>query len=242
MKVTVIAETKLTLEFYELEQVKRARPDQLQGTDSEVLAEFAGRVCYDSFGVGRDSDGFAANIVEHKHFNVLYHPHYSLFIEGVSRNLSHELVRHHVGFSPSQRSTRYCDESESPVVHHPQVQAILDEEGGMKADLLFDLAELTGEGRDTYRRVIDKLKERGLDRKTAQGAAARYLPNGIETELVWSGNLYAFTSMLERRTALVADEEFRLLGVEMLRKLTAKAPRYFRPLAIKCGLIDEVKS
>lgn len=237
MRVTVIAETKLTPEFYGLEQVKRARPDQLCGTDSEVLAEFAGRVCYDSFGVGRDSDGFAANIVEHGHFNVLYHPWYSLFIEGVSRNLSHELVRHHVGFSPSQRSTRYCDESESPVVHHPQVQAIDAKSVGVKRRI----EEFEAAMRLAYNAVVDTLTEQGCDRKTAQGAAARILPNGIETELVWSGNLYAFMSMLERRTALVADEEFRLLGVEMLRKITAKAPRYFRPLAIKCGLIDEVK-
>jgi thymidylate synthase (FAD) len=238
VRVTVIAETKLTPEFYELEQVKRARPDQLCGTDSEVLAEFAGRVCYDSFGVGRDSDGFAANIVEHGHFNVLYHPHYSMFIEGVSRNLSHELVRHHVGFSPSQRSTRYCDESESPVVHHPQVQAIDAKYVGVKRRI----DEFETAMRLAYNAVVDTLTEQGCDRKTAQGAAARILPNGIETVLVWSGNLYAFMSMLERRTALVADEEFRLLGVEMLREITAKAPRYFRPLAIKCGLIDEVKS
>lgn len=238
MRVTLIAETKLTLEFYKLEQVKRARPDQLCGTDSEVLAEFAGRVCYDSFGVGRDSDGFAANIVEHGHFNVLYHPHYSMFIEGVSRNLSHELVRHHVGFSPSQRSTRYCDESLSPTVNHPAVQRLNGEAGQKVASAL---EECENANLQAYTIIVDVLTKQGCDRKTAQGAAARVLPNGIETELVWSGNLYAFMSMLERRTESVADEEFRLLGVEMLRKLTAKAPRYFSPLAIKCGLIDEVK-
>lgn len=239
MRVTLIAETKLTPEFYELEQVKRARQDQLCGTDGEVLAEFAGRVCYDSFGVGRDSDGFAANIVEHGHFNVLYHPHYSLFIEGVSRNLSHELVRHHVGFSPSQRSTRYCDESLSPTVNHPAVQRLSGEAGQKVANAL---DECENANFQAYTIIVDTLTEQGCDRKTAQGAAARVLPHGLETELVWSGNLYAFMSMLERRTALVADEEFRLLGVEMLRKITAKAPRYFKPLAIKCGLIDEVKS
>jgi thymidylate synthase ThyX len=42
-----------------------------------------------------------------------------MWITGVSRNLSHELVRHHVGFSPSQRSTRYVDERDSAVVDHP---------------------------------------------------------------------------------------------------------------------------
>lgn len=241
MRVTLIAETKLTPEFYELEQVKRARQDQLCGTDGEVLAEFAGRVCYDSFGVGRDSDGFAANIVEHKHFNVLYHPWYSLFIEGVSRNLSHELVRHHIGFTPSQRSTRYCDEGESPTLNHPEVERL----GGMDAmQVKAAIDDARTAARFAYRTIVEVLSRNGCERKSAQGAAARILPHGLETELVWSGNLYAFMSMLERRTALVADEEFRLLGVEMLRKLTAKAPRYFRPLAIKCGLLtdSEVKS
>lgn len=202
---------------------KRARPDQLQGTDAERLAEYAGRKCYDSFGRGRDSAAFAENILEHGHVNVLYHAWFSLDIEGVSRNLTHELVRHHVGFSPSMRSTRYCYEGASKTVEHPVLRGLERTEAHAKAEAAFDRA-----WREAYDHTIQALVAAGHDKKTAHGAAARYLPNGIETSLVWSGNIAAFRSLLERRSIEgVVDAEFVELCAAMREVLRPLAPAYF---------------
>lgn len=204
----------------DIEEFRRCRSDQMQGSEGEKIAEFAGRGCYDSFGRGRSSDDFHANILEHYHPNVLYHSHFVLWITGVTRNLSHELVRHHVGFSPSQRSTRYVNEVESKVLMHPD----LDD---LTPDLLEKLVAFDTAWRDAYKGVVDHMVTKGHDRKTAQGAAARILPNGIETRLTWSGNAAAFLQMFPRRDAEVVDKEFRILVAKMWQVIRPEMPRYF---------------
>src|SRR5580704_12547086 len=82
---------------------------------AEALAEIAGRVCYMSFGKGRKSNReYLDNILTSKHGSVL--------ITGVSRALTHELVRHRAGFAYSQLSQRYVDESEARYVVPPLYQ------------------------------------------------------------------------------------------------------------------------
>src|SRR5215813_14738985 len=79
---------------------------------SEVLTEVAGRTCYMSFGKGRKSNQeYLENILSSKHGSVLEHAVWNLLFTGVSRSLTHELVRHRAGFGYSQLSQRYVDES-----------------------------------------------------------------------------------------------------------------------------------
>lgn len=228
MKVELIARPSFVGE--DTDEGLRCRDDQLTGTDGEKVAEFAGRVCYESWGKGRDSDAFAANILDHFHPNVLYHSVFVMSISGISRNLSHELVRHHVGFSPSQRSTRYVDERNTRVIDHPVIGA----DRSLMSDAWDeDYGRFAESFRALYARTVDELIAQGHDRKTARGAAARYLPNGIETRLVWSGNAAAFLSMIPRRsTPKVVDEEFRLLAKAMLDILKEEMPRYFAHLEV----------
>src|SRR5213076_1358522 len=49
------------------------------------------------------------------------HANYSLLLEGVSRSLTHELVRHRAGFAYSQLSQRYVDESQANFVVPPAI-------------------------------------------------------------------------------------------------------------------------
>ena len=89
----------------------------------EVLGEIAGRTCYMSFGKGRKSNReYLENILSSKHGSVLEHAVWNLLITGVSRALTHELVRHRAGFGYSQLSQRYVDESEARYVVPPLYQ------------------------------------------------------------------------------------------------------------------------
>ena len=89
----------------------------------EALAEIAGRVCYMSFGKGRKSNReYLENILASKHGSVLEHAVWCLLITGVSRALTHELVRHRAGFGYSQLSQRYVDESDARYVVPPLYQ------------------------------------------------------------------------------------------------------------------------
>src|SRR5215211_7090962 len=94
-----------------------------ESSDGERLAEFAGRLCYMSQKnpASRATREYLENIKKQGHGSVLEHANYSLLLEGVSRSLTHELVRHRAGMSYSQLSQRYVDESEAHFVVPPAI-------------------------------------------------------------------------------------------------------------------------
>src|SRR4051794_17860533 len=102
---------------------------------AEALAEFAGRLCYLSFGEDAGLEGghktipgrttnqaYLANILRTRHGSVLEHAVWSFLLEGVSRSLTHELVRHRAGMGYSQLSQRYVDESDIGFVLPPEIR------------------------------------------------------------------------------------------------------------------------
>ena len=91
---------------------------------AEVTSEVGGRVCYMSFAKPRPGGNAAylKHIKEVGHGSVLEHAVWTLIITGVSRSLSHELVRHRAGWAYSQLSQRYVDESEVTFVVPPDLE------------------------------------------------------------------------------------------------------------------------
>ena len=75
--------------------------------------------CYMSFGAkqGRRSNAeYIGNILEQRHGSVLEHAAWTFLVTGVSRALTHELIRHRVGMGVSQLSQRYVDETETDFI------------------------------------------------------------------------------------------------------------------------------
>lgn len=110
------------------DEVQRFLDDEgaLWQTDTENPAqripELAGRICYMSFGEkqGRkDNASYLGHILEVGHGSVLEHTVFCLMFTGISRSLTHELIRHRAGFGYSQLSQRYVDESEANFVVPP---------------------------------------------------------------------------------------------------------------------------
>src|ERR1044071_4233575 len=103
-----------------------------ESTDGERLAEFAGRLCYMSQRnpASRTTRDYLENIKKQGHGSVLEHVNYSVLIEGVSRSLTHELVRHRAGWAYSQLSQRYVDESVADFVMPP---AVIGDEANVRA-------------------------------------------------------------------------------------------------------------
>lgn len=83
-----------------------------------ALAEIGGRVCYLSFTNPRPGGNrvYLEHIKEVGHGSVLEHAVFTIIVAGVSRSLSHELVRHRAGMSYSQLSQRYVSESRGEFV------------------------------------------------------------------------------------------------------------------------------
>ena len=108
-----------------------------ESTDGERLAEFAGRLCYMSQHnpAKRETREYLENIKKQGHGSVLEHANYTILLEGISRSLTHELVRHRAGFAYSQLSQRYVDESEASFVVPPAIAGDEALEGAWRAQI-----------------------------------------------------------------------------------------------------------
>jgi thymidylate synthase (FAD) len=197
-------------------------------TDGERLAEFAGRICYMSQHnpAKRSTAEYLENIKKQGHGSVLEHAVYVLLLEGISRSLTHELVRHRAGFGYSQLSQRYVDESHAAFVMPPAVIGDAAAEAAWEAQMTSAQAayvEAVERLMKRYEWVDDKVHRR----KMAREAARSVLPNGTETKIVVSGNVRAWRTMLELRAGEGAEQEIRRLAVAVLRLLQAEAPAFF---------------
>jgi thymidylate synthase (FAD) len=201
-------------------------------TDSEVggeqLCEMAGRVCYLSFAKPRPggNKAYLGHILEVGHGSVLEHAVWNFLFTGVSRSLTHELVRHRAGMSYSQLSQRYVDES---IAEYVEPDAIASDPE-MHALWL----EAVGHAHRAYVKLVEKLSEhyreepdRTLRRKLARQAARSVLPNATETKIFVSANARALRHFIEMRASRHAEVEIRKLAVQVLRLMQQEAPHVF---------------
>ena len=206
---------------------------------NELLVELAGRKCYDSFGLkaGRKSNAeYIANTQQGDvpHASIMYHAKMTFFIAGVSRRVSHELIRHYVGAdrteegSPSQESTRYVEHSGCYVAH----PAILD-----NPDELMYFASAMGRNYTEYqdyitRRTIEHTALRGeapkgMDRKRIFESASPYLSHACETSFVWTTNPIALAKMFKERDNEAADLEYLRFARKWKRLCAVRWPGLF---------------
>jgi thymidylate synthase (FAD) len=235
MPPTLYYEPKVTL----LSRPAFTAPEHLpvnwlgEATDGERLAEFAGRLCYMSQGnpAKRATRDYLENIKRQGHGSVLEHANYSVLFEGVSRSLTHELVRHRAGFAYSQLSQRYVDESTASFVIPPAIigdEALEASWRGQVEAAQQSYVELVEQLMGRYGWVADKVHRRKMAREAARGV----LPNSTETKIVVTGNARAWRTMLELRTSEGAEQEIRRVGVAVLRLLLAEAPGFFSDFEI----------
>ena len=241
----IFREPKLTL-LARQEYVGAQHIDWHSDTEipSQTVAEFAGRLCYLSFGPNAGFEGghklipgrttnseYLANILKTRHGSVLEHAHWTVLLEGVSRALTHELVRHR-HFSYSQLSQRYVDESEVAFVLPPEIDPESE---------TFELFRSSCErALDDYRALLARIEEQVKDepsatlrRKRARQTARSLLPNATETKIVVSGNARAWRHFMELRGSEGADTEIRILAIKCYELLRAEAPNLFGDYRIR---------
>ncbi|ALG12901.1 FAD-dependent thymidylate synthase [Kibdelosporangium phytohabitans] len=209
-------------------------PWSTDGDGGQALAEFAGRACYQSWKKPNPATatnaGYLRHILEVGHLSVLEHGSVSFYISGISRSLTHELIRHR-HFSYSQLSQRYVPERAAAMVE-PDVIAD-DPELHAKFMAAADAAV------DAYNELLEGLEKKFADepnatlrRKQARQAARAVLPNATETRIVVTGNYRAWRHFIAMRASEAADVEIRALAVECLRQLQKAAANVFSDFAI----------
>lgn len=215
----------------------QAPADVPWSTDAEggqALVEFAGRACYQSWSKPNPhtntNAGYLANLINVGHLSVLEHGNVTFYFTGISRSLTHELVRHR-HFSYSQLSQRYVPERDAVMVE-PEV--IADDP---ELHSLFQTA--TECGIRAYTELLAGLEAKFSDiddptarRKLARQAARSVLPNATETRIVVTGNYRAWRHFIGMRATEQADVEIRALAIECLRQLARVAPSVFEDFEI----------
>ncbi len=185
------------------------------------LCKAAGQLCYASFAPKRtlnaDAERYFANIREHGHGSVLEHANFTFVFYGVSRSVTHELVRHRAGVGVSQISQRYVSGRVLRFVERPEYQD--DKELHAAFERRIDAAAAE------YSRIAERLLElqksgseilsadaRTDLRKKVQQAARSVLPNETEAPLVVTANARAWRHILEMRANPHAETEIRALA------------------------------
>lgn len=206
---------------------------------AEVVTETAGRVCYMSFAKPRPGGNktYLHHIKEVGHGSVLEHAVWTFLITGVSRSLTHELVRHRSGWAYSQLSQRYVDESVAEYVepdiiaNDPELHAVWLEAVQHAHTSYVKLAEMLNtklaNPQAATAAMLPPDADRTLRRKTARQAARSVLPNATETKITVTANARALRHFLEQRGSVHAEPEIRKLANQMLELLQQESPNLF---------------
>jgi thymidylate synthase (FAD) len=196
-------------------------------TEAEEIIEFAGRICYMSFGdkqSSRSNREYIQTLIRQQHDSVLEHASWTFLLTGVSRAFTHQLVRHRVGFSYSQLSQQYHDETTAKFVMPEEVKA-----NPAVMELWLRLIE---ELRQGYQSISNDLKAGDVGQHTSPremrrsvGSAARsILPNSTATKIVFSANGRALRHFLSTRGAIAGDLEMRRVSALLYSQLEDEAP------------------
>jgi thymidylate synthase (FAD) len=205
-------------------------------TPGAQLCKLAGQTCYASFSPKRtmnaNADRYFHNIMSSGHGSVLEHANYSFFLYGVSRSLTHEMIRHRAGFGYSQLSQRYVSGRVLRFVERPEFQ----DRGEMHQKFLERIDWAYAE----YHRLAEKLlheQEAGTTilsaeaktdlRKKVNQAARALLPNETETIMVVTGNVRAWRHFIEMRASHHSELEIRALAVRIFLCLRLAEPLLF---------------
>jgi thymidylate synthase (FAD) len=215
--------------------------------DPDKTVALSARLCYSPVGVAelqeKMSDEDAARLVRMLvrmgHFSPIEHVTFTFAIEGVSRVLTHQLVRHRIA-SYSQQSQRYVKAHDFETIMPPAIAAIPEAKAKFET-CMQNLQELYNDLTDNY----------GIANEDA-----RYvLPNAAETKIVCTFNARSLYSFFNLRCCNRAQWEIRELAWKMLVECRKVAPILFEKAGpdcvakgickegkMSCGILPKVKA
>lgn len=207
----------------------------------EDVITSAGKLCYSKVGVDEiskkstkeDTERFVKMLSDMGHHSPLEHVSFTFAVEGVSRALTHQLVRHRIA-SYSQQSQRYVNLEETFDFVYPN--AIINE--GLSSEYAEIMDYIHSKYVDLTQKLEEKYLAKGMDKRSANKKAiedARYvLPNACETKIVFTMNVRTLLHFFEKRCCVRAQEEIRLLANEMLRQCREISPTLFNNAGATC--------
>ncbi len=194
--------------------------------DPERAIATAARLCYAPVGAAELMEtmpeervrSVLTTIMSSGHFSTLEHASYTFAIDGVSRALTHQLVRHRIA-SFNQQSQRYVKFTDGVAVVKPESVAASPEK-----ETVFD--EAIEACVTAYRKLLDA----GVPAEDA-----RYLlPNAAESKIVVTMNVRELLHFFSLRCCNRAQWEIRDMAHRMLELARPTAPFVFADAGAPC--------
>ncbi|NLZ38545.1 MAG: FAD-dependent thymidylate synthase [Firmicutes bacterium] len=192
--------------------------------EPEKIVAAAARLCYSPDGADVLLDNltkektakFLHKLVEMGHLSPIEHVTFTFAVEGVSRALSHQMVRHRIG-SYSQKSQRYVSEDAFEYIIPPSI------------------AE-NKEAKKIFTEQMEKIRQAYQElRQIVHQEDARYvLPNACETKFVFTMNARSLYNFFKLRCCNRAQWEIRALAEAVYKEVKKVAPTLFASAGPAC--------
>lgn len=168
---------------------------------------------------------FVAQILESGHCSPIEHVSFTFAVEGISRALTHQLVRHRLA-SYSQQSQRYVNASNFSYILPPAIAK------NPAAKARFEV--FMGEVGSAYRDLRDILEADGRKGAKANEDARFVLPQAAESKIVLTMNCRSLLHFFEERCCARAQWEIRAMAQQMLNLCREELPVIFAHAGAKC--------
>ena len=187
--------------------------------------KFAARIFKDATGKENFQADFIRQIVASGHESPLEHVKFTFAVEGVSRGLTHQLVRHRIA-SYSQQSQRYVRETGFDYGIPPSIEEDVD----MRRMYIGTMEKI----QDAYDGLVRKFEEKGRRGEIAYQDARFVLPQAAETKIVVTMNCRELLHFFRERCCARAQWEIRALAEAMLKLCKERLPAVFDGAGAKC--------
>jgi thymidylate synthase (FAD) len=213
---------------------KKLHISLLNATENAISVIYAAcRQCYSEKFAGelfeakdpKKQAEFVKRVVSSGHESPLEHVKFTFAIEGVSRALTHQLVRHRLA-SYSQQSQRYVKEEDFDYIMPPSIEKdkVLKKEFENTMQLI----------QESYNKILARFKESGTTGEEANQDARYVLPGAAETKIVVTMNCRELIHFFSQRCCARAQWEIRTLAEEMLSICQENLPEVFSSAGAKC--------
>lgn len=172
---------------------------------------------------------FVKKIVASGHLSPLEHVKFTFAIQGVSRALTHQLVRHRIA-SFSQQSQRYVKEKDFDYIIPPTIEK--------NPEAKNEFEKLMSTIQQSYTKLLTFLGQDNISGEAANQDARFALPQAAETKIVVTMNCRQLLHFFQARCCTRAQWEIRRLANKMLEICHEKLPEVFSGSGAKCEELE----
>ena len=203
----------------------------------ERVIALAGKLCYSQVGIDElnnkisdeQVEKFITKLSDMGHMSPFEHASFTFAIEGISRNCSHQIVRHRLA-SFSQQSQRYVRMKGEYVVP-PYIY--------WHEELLLEFNHALEDADKAYNKLVEGLMRYGRTEKEAIEDARYILPSACTTKMEVTMNVRELLHFFKQRCCKRAQWEIREVAKEMLKQCKEVSPILFKNAGAPCSTCTE---